>query len=114
MATREEKLKMLLTTLGYDEAMRLAPGLTDDASGDSAADKAAAEAAAEAKASSKNPFVRGEHFSLAEQARLYKNPKTRALAVRLAAKAGIKLKDEPLANDLDAHFAPVRYGPTGG
>lgn len=110
MATREQKLQTLLNTLGFDEAMRLAPGLTDDASGDSAADKAAAEAAAEAKAATSNPFIRGPNFSLAEQARLYKNPKTRALAVRLAAKAGVKLKDEPLQNDLDAHFAPVRYG----
>ena len=108
MASREEKLTMLLRTLGYDEAMRLAPGLTDDAIGDSDADKAAAEAAATAKAESTNPFVKGPNFSLAEQGRLYRNPKTRALAVRLAAKAGIKLKDQPLQNDLDAHFAPLR------
>jgi hypothetical protein len=56
MATRKQKLQTLLNTLGFDEAMRLAPGLTDDASGDSAADKAAADEAAAAKAASTNPF----------------------------------------------------------
>jgi len=108
MATREEKMRTLLNTLGFDEAMRLAPGLTDDAAGDSEADKAAAEAAAAAKAESKNPFKRGEHFSLSEQGRLYRDPKTRALAIRLAKAAGVTLKENPLQNDLDAHFAPLR------
>jgi hypothetical protein len=33
MATREQKMQTLLNTLGFDEAMRLAPGLTDDPAG---------------------------------------------------------------------------------
>lgn len=103
MATREQKMQTLLNTLGFDEAMKLAPGLIDDANGgDSAADKAAAEAAAEAKAASTNPFVRGEHFSLAEQSRLYKNEKTRGLAIRLAKKAGITLPENPTHQELNA------------
>jgi len=105
MATREQKMQVLINTLGFDEAMKLAPGLTDDATGDSEADKAAKEAADEARAASKNPFIRGEHFSLAEQARLYRNPKTRDLAIRLAAKAGTKLKAEPTQQDLHARSA---------
>lgn len=100
MATREQKMQTLLNTLGFDEAMKLAPGLTDDAAGDSAADKAAAEAAEAARAASTNPFIRGEHFSLAEQSRLYKDPKTRGLAIRLAKKAGITLPENPTAQDL--------------
>ena len=40
---------------------------------------------------SKNPFKRGPNFSLKEQARLYSDPKTRALAVQLAAAAGTVL-----------------------
>ena len=110
MATRDEKMKMLITTLGFDEAMKLAPGLTDDATGNSDADKIAAEQAALANAASTNPFKKGENFSLKKQGELYKNPKTRDLAIRLAKAAGITLKDNPLQNDLNAHFAPVRYG----
>jgi len=110
MATREDKMKMLISTLGFDEAMKLAPGLTDDANGDSAADKAAAEQAALSKAASTNPFKKGEHFSLTEQGRLYKDPKTRKLAISLAKSAGITLPDTPLRNDLDAHFSPVGHG----
>lgn len=104
MATREQKMQLLINTLGFDEAMKIAPGLTDDATGDSAADKAAAEAAEEARAASKDPFVKGEHFNLAEQGRLYKNPKTRDLAIRLAKKAGVTLKPEPTKQDLEGRI----------
>lgn len=105
MATKEQKLITLVNTLGFDEAMRLAPSLTDDAagSGDDAAAKAAeAESKAAKEASSKNPFVRGPHFSLAEQSRLYKDPKTRSLAISLAKSAGVTLPDTPRPQDLNA------------
>jgi hypothetical protein len=87
MVTKEQKMQILLNTLGFDEAMRVAPTLTDDADGGSAADKAAAEEAALAKAATTNPFVRGPNFNMRQQARLYANEKTRPLAIRLA-KAG--------------------------
>jgi hypothetical protein len=82
----------LINLLGLDEAMKLAPNLTDDAIADSAADKAANEQAELVRAASNNPFIRGENFSLAEQGRLYRNPKTRDLCIRLAAKAGTTLR----------------------
>ena len=48
----------------------------------------------------KNPFKRGPHFSLKEQARLYSDEKTRKLAVDLAAAAGIKLPSDPTPQEL--------------
>lgn len=54
---------------------------------------------------SKNPFAKGPNFSLAEQARLYTNPGTRALAIGLAKSAGITLPEKPTARDLRARGA---------
>ena len=100
-ATREQKLRVLLQTMSFDEAMQIAPTLKDDVDGDPAADKAAEEAAAVARAESKNPFRRGEHFNMVEQGRLYKNPKTRDLAIRLAKAAGVKLPENPINSDIN-------------
>jgi hypothetical protein len=102
MATREQKMQVLINTLGFDEAMKLAPNLVDDAVAEGAAEKAAADEAELARAASKNPFIKGEHFNLAEQGRLFKNEKTRGLAVRLAAKAGLTLPENPSHRDLNA------------
>ena len=54
---------------------------------------------------SKNPFARGPNFSLTEQARLYTNAATRALAIGLAKSVGIVLPEKPTARDLRARGA---------
>lgn len=105
--TREQKMQALINVLGFDEAMKLAPGLVDDTPGNTADDTAAEaawEAAEEAKAASTNPFVRGKNFSLDRQGQLYRNPKTRMLAISLAKSAGILLKDDPSQRDLHARI----------
>lgn len=106
MTTRIDKAHRLLDTLGFDEAIKIIPALTDDSDGEDEASKAAARDAAKAaelaKAQSANPFVKGPNFSLKEQGRLYRNPKTRALAIGLAKSAGVKLPDMPTHFDLNA------------
>ena len=107
--TRIDKLHRLIDTLGFDEALKIAPTLKDDDDGSNSGDaatrdaaRAAAHAAEIQRASSTNPFARGKNFSLTEQARLYSNEKTRKLAISLAKSQGITLPENPTARDLRA------------
>jgi len=49
----------------------------------------------------KNPF-KGKNFNLTEAGALYADPKTRAKAIEMAAKAGIALNPNPGEQDLKA------------
>lgn len=107
MTTRTEKLARLIETVGFDEALKLAPTLQDDGDSGSTpeardAARAAAHDAEVKKVASSNPFVKGPHFSLREQGRLYANEKTRKLAIALAKSAGITLPENPTQRDLVA------------
>jgi hypothetical protein len=107
MASREDKLKILLATLGFEEAMKIAPTLTDDAAGDSAAEKKAAEEAELARAASENPFDRkSAAFSLEEQGRLYRNEKRRCHVQRCALTAAWPVC-RPVAIPLQQRFALI-------
>jgi hypothetical protein len=92
-ASDEAIMRGILEAVDPDEIVTMAQA-AKAAKGLSEADKTAI--------ASKNPWVRGAHFSLAEQGRLYRNPATRALAVGLAKAAGVKLPDNPTTRDLHA------------
>jgi len=89
-------MRGILEACDPDEVIKMAEA-AKASKGPTEADKAAI--------TSKNPFAKGPNFSLSEQARLYVNPATRALAIGLAKTAGVTLPDKPTARDLRARGA---------
>jgi len=96
------RLEGLQATIAEELAVIKADAAAADYDEQRMAEKTAANGGDKAadKTPSTNPFKRGEHFSLAEQGRLYSDPKTRSLAISLAKSAGIILPEKPTQQQL--------------